>query len=32
MGAFLREQTAAITEHNEPLVRRLIEKFTVNED
>lgn len=32
MSAFLREQPAAITEYNELLVRRLIEKVTVYED
>jgi site-specific DNA recombinase len=31
MGAFLREQPTSITEYNEPLVRRLIEKVTVYE-
>jgi site-specific DNA recombinase len=32
MGAFLREQPTAITEFDEMLVRRLIEKITVYED
>ena len=32
MGAFLREQPATITEYDETLVRRLIEKVTVYED
>jgi site-specific DNA recombinase len=32
MGAFLREQPSAITEYDESLVRRLIEKVTVHED
>jgi len=32
MSAFLQEQPTAITEYNEPLVRRLIEKVTVYED
>ena len=32
MSAFLREQPTAITEYDEPLVRRLIEKVTVYED
>jgi len=32
MGSFLREQPTALTEYNEPLVRRLIEKVTVYED
>lgn len=32
MRAFLREQPTAITEYDEPLVRRLIEKVTVYED
>ena len=32
MGAFLREQPTALTEYDEPLVRRLIEKVTVYED
>ncbi|MEN6489301.1 MAG: recombinase family protein [Smithella sp.] len=32
MGDFLREQPTAITEYDEPLVRRLIEKVTVYED
>ncbi len=32
MGAFLREQPTALIEYDEPLVRRLIEKVTVNED
>lgn len=31
MGAFLREQSTAIAEYDEPLVRRLIEKVTVYE-
>ena len=32
MGAFLREQPTALTEYDEPLVRRLIEKVTVYAD
>ena len=32
MGTFLREQLTALTEYDEPLVRRLIEKVTVYED
>jgi site-specific DNA recombinase len=32
MSAFLREQPTAITEYNEQLVRRLIEKVTAYED
>ncbi len=32
MGDFLRKQPPAITEYDEPLVRRLIEKITVYED
>lgn len=32
MGAFLREQSTAIAEYDEPLVRWLIEKVTVYED
>ena len=32
MSAFLREQPTAITEYNEQLIRRLIEKVTVCED
>ena len=32
MSTFLREQPTAITEYDEPLVRRLIEKVTVYED
>jgi site-specific DNA recombinase len=32
MGAFLREQPAEITEYDESLVRRLIDKVTVYED
>lgn len=32
MGTFLREQPTALTEYDEPLVRRLIEKVTVYED
>jgi site-specific DNA recombinase len=32
MSAFLREQPAALTQYDEPLVRRLIEKVTVYED
>lgn len=32
MGDFLRKQPTAITEYDEPLVRRLIEKITVYED
>ena len=31
-GAFLREQPMAVTEYDEPLVRRLIEKVAVYED
>jgi len=31
MGAFLPEQPTAITEYDEPLVRRPIEKVTVHE-
>jgi len=32
MSAFLQEQSATITEYDEQLVRRLIEKVTVYED
>lgn len=32
MGEFLRKQSTAITEYDEPLVRRLIEKITIYED
>lgn len=32
MGIFLKEQPTALTEYDEPLVRRLIEKVTVYED
>ena len=32
MGDFLQKQPTAITEYDEPLVRRLIEKVTVYED
>ncbi len=32
MDAFLPEQPTALTEYNEALVRRLIEKVTVYED
>jgi len=32
MDAFLREQPTSITEYDEQLVRRLIEKVTVYED
>ena len=32
MGEFLRKQSTAIAEYDEPLVRRLIEKVTVYED
>jgi len=32
MGEFLRKQPNVITEYDEPLVRRLIEKVTVYED
>ena len=32
MRAFLREQPTSITEYDEPLVRRLIEKVAVYED
>jgi site-specific DNA recombinase len=31
MGTFLRDQPTALTEYDEPLVRRLIEKVTVYE-
>ena len=31
MGTFLREQSTALTEYDEPLVRRLIEKVTIYE-
>ncbi|MPN29451.1 hypothetical protein SDC9_176904 [bioreactor metagenome] len=31
MGTFLREQPTALTEYDEPLVRRLIEKVTIYE-
>ncbi|WP_246419301.1 hypothetical protein [Caproicibacterium amylolyticum] len=31
MGTFLREQPTTLTEYDEPLVRRLIEKVTVYE-
>ena len=32
MSAFLNEQTTTITEYDEALVRRLIEKVTIYED
>lgn len=32
MGTFLRDQPTALTEYNEPLVRRLIEKVTIYEN
>lgn len=32
MGTFLKEQPTALTEYDESLVRRLIEKITVHED
>jgi site-specific DNA recombinase len=32
MGTFLREQPTVLTEYDEPLVRQLIEKFTVYKD
>lgn len=32
MDTFLRERPTALTEYDEPLVRRLIEKVTVYED
>jgi site-specific DNA recombinase len=32
MGTFLREQPTALTEYDEPLVRRLVEKVTIYED
>ncbi|HHT83271.1 MAG TPA: resolvase [Clostridiales bacterium] len=32
MGDFLKEQPTAITEYDESLVRRLIEKVTIYED
>lgn len=32
MSAFLKGQPTAITEYDEPLARRLIEKVTVHED
>ena len=32
MGTFLQGQPTAITEYDESLVRRLIEKVTVNEN
>jgi site-specific DNA recombinase len=32
MGTFLREQPTALTEYDESLVRRLIEKVTVYEN
>ncbi|MBT9172015.1 MAG: hypothetical protein DDT21_00391 [Syntrophomonadaceae bacterium] len=32
MSAFLREQPTTITEYDEPLVRRLVEKVTIYED
>jgi site-specific DNA recombinase len=32
MSTFLKKQSTALTEYNEQLVRRLIEKVTVYED
>ena len=32
MSTFLKKQTTALTEYDEQLVRRMIEKFTINED
>ncbi|MDD4592285.1 MAG: DNA recombinase [Parabacteroides sp.] len=32
MGTFLKKQTTALTEYDEQLVRRLIEKVTIYED
>jgi len=32
MGTFLREQPTTLTEYDEPLVRRLIEKVTIFEE
>ncbi len=32
MGTFLREQPTALTEYDESLVRRLVEKVTISED
>ena len=32
MSAFLQEQLTALTDYNEVLVRRLVEKVTVYED
>ncbi|HQM02797.1 MAG TPA: hypothetical protein PLH98_20000 [Ruminococcus flavefaciens] len=32
MSTFLKKQSAALTEYDEPLVRRLIEKVSVYED
>ena len=32
MGAFLREQPSTLTEYDEPLIRRLIEKVIIYED
>jgi site-specific DNA recombinase len=32
MGTFLREQPTTLTEYDESLVRRLIEKVTIYED
>jgi site-specific DNA recombinase len=32
MSAFLQEQPTALTEYDEQLIRRLIEKITVYED
>lgn len=32
MGTFLRKQSTALIEYNEPLIRWLIEKITVYED
>jgi len=32
MSVFLQEQPTAMTEYDEPLVRRLIEKVTIYED
>jgi len=32
MSTFLKKQSTALTEYDEQLVRRLIEKVTINED
>ena len=32
MRTFLQRQSIALTEYDEPLVRRLIEKVTIHED